>query len=331
MTADPTRQLLLERDARGLHAAHPPRFRHGHKAAIAERLLGPDVPTPAGKVRVTRWRAAALPPRADHGAPIVRVREGFFAYDPADAVPGEVHWHVNFADPHLFGFYDGPLLAQDELQVLEHPVLGSVREWLVADGHPPLTVEGTEPTPVLVAGAERRGHLRTTLAGPDGRTVSLYGNAFARAPRDHALAALEPVVPPTRSNILAIAAPRGGRGTYTREQVAGALRTAHTGFRAAVLESRALGGHDAAAVVHTGWWGCGAFGGNRTLMAIVQLEAARLAGVAAVHFFAGPDGDGTARRALARWNALRAAHDGTDALIDALVAERLAWGVGDGN
>lgn len=45
------------------------------------------------------------------------------------------HWHPNFADKHLFGYYGGNLLAQDELQVLEHPILGSIREAIVNRKH----------------------------------------------------------------------------------------------------------------------------------------------------------------------------------------------------
>ncbi len=33
-------------------------------------------------------------------------------------------WHVNFADRHLFVAYGSPLMAQDEIQCMEHPVLG---------------------------------------------------------------------------------------------------------------------------------------------------------------------------------------------------------------
>lgn len=42
-------------------------------------------------------------------------------------------------------------------------------------------------------------------------------------------------------------------------------------------------------MIHTGWWGCGAFGGNRRLMAILQFAAAQLAGVDAVVFHRGSD------------------------------------------
>jgi hypothetical protein len=33
---------------------------------------------------------------------------------------------MNFADPYLFGYGEGSLLAQDELQIVEHPILASL-------------------------------------------------------------------------------------------------------------------------------------------------------------------------------------------------------------
>jgi hypothetical protein len=146
--------LRLVQPRAALLAAHPPRFVHPHKQRIAARLLA--APAPAGDVGVTRWSLEALPVQLPPRWPTVVLREGFFRYDPADETPGTMHWQLNFADTHLFGFYAGDLLAQDELQVLEHPVLGAVREWLLADGHAAYTMEGGEPTPVLVTGAERR-------------------------------------------------------------------------------------------------------------------------------------------------------------------------------
>jgi hypothetical protein len=38
-------------------------------------------------------------------------------------------------------------------------------------------------------------------------------------------------------------------------------------------------------VVHTGFWGCGAFGGNRVLMALLQAIAAQLASLEVLVFY----------------------------------------------
>ena len=110
--------------------------------------------------------------------------EGFYDYRPVLSAPGAIEWHVNFADPHLFFAYGGPLFAQDEIQVAEHPILGSLREALQAYCATALTVEQGRPTPVLVAGVERRCHVATDPNPAEGRPRGLYGNEFGRAPAE---------------------------------------------------------------------------------------------------------------------------------------------------
>jgi endo-1,4-beta-mannosidase len=82
--------------------------------------------------------------------------EDVYDYKPAWLEGKSLEWHVNFADPHLFTAYGTSLFTQDEMQVAEHPILGSLREAILSRGLPALTVEDGSPTPVLVAGAERR-------------------------------------------------------------------------------------------------------------------------------------------------------------------------------
>lgn len=92
------------------------------------------------------------------------------------------------------------------------------------------------------------------------------------------------LAPPTRRNLIAIAAPGGGRGPYWRAQLERILVTAYTGFSAAVVESQARW-PGAPVEVRTGFGGCGAFGGNRQAMTLLQLLAARLAGIARVRLY----------------------------------------------
>lgn len=86
--------------------------------------------------------------------------------------------------------------------------------------------------------------------------------------------------------MIAMAALSGGSGSYTWEQVVDTYTTAYTSFKAAQVESKmAVNDEDPAGpiipyvVVHTGNWGCGAFGGSRPLMALLQCLAARSAGI----------------------------------------------------
>ena len=128
-------------------------------------------------------------------------------------------------------------------------------------------------------GAERRVRIATDRNAAEGRPYGLYGNAFAQADPDAIRRATTPIDPPKITNLIAMAAPAGGYGRYRQDQIQLILATAFTGFRRAVLESRRIAGSDARVIVHSGFWGCGAFGGNRVLMTLLQLLAAEMAGV----------------------------------------------------
>jgi len=238
----------------------------------------------------------------------------------------------------LFGYHGGPLLAQDELQVAEHPALGSLRDAMDDSDVPymvPLTTENARRTPVLIRGVERRCRIATEPDAAAGRPDGLYGNRFARANAETVARAVTPLIPPTITNLIAMEAPSLGRGLYTPSQVEDVLTNAVTGFLAARLETEAAGLREA--VVHTGFWGCGAFGGNRTLMPMLQLVAAQMAGLSRLVFHTA-DGAGTKdfRQALALHEALGGGVAGRDAdavsrLIDDIVGQGFRWGESDGN
>src|SRR5450432_1466325 len=162
-----------EYDPGALLAVHPPILRHPHKRMLFD-LACPPGAVHRGPITLTRWSAAALPARATLAPTEIAVVPGY--YDYAGREDGV--WHVNFADPQLFVAYGSALLAQDELQCVEHPLLGSLREALIAEDHPAMTVDDS-PTPVLVAGVERRCTLATTPDASAGRPDGLYGNRFA--------------------------------------------------------------------------------------------------------------------------------------------------------
>ncbi|HEY4176211.1 MAG TPA: hypothetical protein VGM90_05250 [Kofleriaceae bacterium] len=257
-------------DARDLARSHPPKLGHANKKLMLE-LTGPQTD---GTIDVTRWAAESLPERMPATAPRVEQVSGYYDYaGPTDGV-----WHVNFADPDLFVAYGSSLLAQDELQAVEHPALGSIREALLAEGDGALTEERGEPTPVLVAGVERRCTLDTLPDLDKGRVYGLYGNHFGRASAEVVRAAVRTHRPAPRTNLIAIAAPGGGRGEYMLDEIKRITVTAYTGFAAAVEETTRMW-PGSPTEIRTGFWGCGAFGGNRHLMTLLQLLAARLAGV----------------------------------------------------
>jgi Poly (ADP-ribose) glycohydrolase (PARG) len=309
-------EFLIHRQsfvAQELMAAYPPKFKHASKKLVTAQIC-PEGAVHQGSLEFTRWRALALPESLPTESPTkLETRPDFFTYDDESAAA--MSWHLNFAHQDLFCAYGGALLAQDELQVLEHPALGALREALITQKITLLTVEGGKPTPVLIRGVERRAALDMQ---------HLYGNQFARAKLEAILSALTLLTPPTRSNILAMEAPSGGYGSYTLHELEFILMTAYTGFSAACHET------GAESVIHTGFWGCGAYGGNRIVMTLLQLLAARLAGVGRLVFHTG-DAASLATIAAAQALLLRLETPSPVELLAALRQEDLRWGVSDGN
>jgi len=316
-------------EAERLMEEFPPAWRDRNKRVVYEIACPPGC-RHGGHLTYMRWRAMALPEHSNPAAAILCTerRQDFYDYLPILRESGAVEWHVNFADPHLFVAYGSGLFAQDELQVAEHPCLGALKEALTARGSSPMTVEKDRPTPILVMGAERRCRVATERNHAEGRPYGLYGNAFAVAPAEAIRRATTRIEPPTVTNLIAMAAPSGGRGLYTASEIERVMTTAYTGFRAAVLQTG-----DAPTVVHTGFWGCGAFGGNRVLMALLQVLAGQMAGVERLVFHTF-DADGTdAFDAAVGWvdDVLSASSIATRTLMDRVAAEGFEWGVSDGN
>ena len=329
--AEPGLIVRREYDAAELVADYPPQWADPNKQFVYSMACPPERP-PTGRIAYSRWRAADLPDEAGRHAGLrIEARADLYDYDPS--VPGADEWHVNFADPYLFCAYGSNLFAQDEMQVVEHPALGSLLEALVKDGQEALTIQRGRPTPVLIRGVERRCAIATDPSPAEGRPTGLYGNAFARADREAVRRALRVIDPPTISNIIAISALPGGYGSYSRDDIHFTLITAWTGFRAAVVESARCTGR-APVVVHTGFWGCGAFGGNRTLTPALQLIAAHLAGVDRLVFHAhnqaGVEQFQGARRMTEELLG-RGEPRPTRELIADLLEMNFQWGQSDGN
>lgn len=323
----PIERHVFESDR--LLAEHPPVLRDPNKRVVYE-IACVSGRAPSARLTYTRWRGMELPKSSSPGqaASLCLQREDIYDYQVVLPEPEAVEWHVNFADPHLFVAYGSGLFAQDEMQVAEHPILGSLREALLKKGMAATTQEHGRPTPVLLQGVERRCRVATDCNDAEGRPSGLYGNAFACASPEAVRRATTAIDPPTMSNLIAMAAPGGGWGPYTPEQVAQILQTAFTGFRAAVLEA----GRGPVAV-HSGFWGCGAFGGNRVLMAMLQLIAAHMAGMDRLVFHT-VDAAGSAALATAL-DRLRTEFGATEVatpdLVDGIGGMGFEWGVSDGN
>ena len=335
------------RPARELMRQHSPRPKDDNKRVLFGISCPPDA-RHGGAVRYGRWAEMLLPDLArPAGAARFAVRDGFYDYAPAaepatfsEPGPPAAEWHVHFADPELFALYGTAVFVQDEWQVVEHPALAALKEARDAFGIPMRTVERGRPTPILIAGAERRIRFATDPNAAEGRPEGLYGDNFSHAPEVAIRRATTVIDPPTTTNFVAISAPRGGRGRYRAAEIDLALATAFTGFRAAVVVSR-RGLPEvppgAGVVVHTGFWGCGVFGGNRVMMTVVQALAAQMAGVDLLVFHVG---DAAGRGPVARARTILRdvlAADAADAsivapeLIRRIESLGLEWGSGDGS
>ncbi|CAB4432839.1 unnamed protein product [Rhizophagus irregularis] len=308
---------------------NPPKWYCKNKKLIYEMATPEGADSFHGKLEYTRWEEFPLPKsfKGESDNPQggkemkIEVKNDVFDYSsPED--DNTVNWYINFADKHVFGYYGGNLFAQDESQCLEHPVLCSLRDYLVkgdqescfTTARPILTKDSISSsfisTPILVRGVERKVQVKTDVNKNEKRPFGLYGNQFAHAsPEAIKLATtiydkrIDPKTGnPYYSNIIAIEAPKYGHGKYTFNTIKKILATGYSGFLAAKFESLVEKGilernHEEnqehtkinineeesvpkpRVIIHTGNWGCGAYGGNITIMSCLQIAAAHLAGI----------------------------------------------------
>ena len=216
----------LSIDGESLFKEYPPIWHDENKLIVFEIAKSSGYPF-NGKISYKRWPQFELPKRIiyDNKLKFSAHPEVFKYAEQKD--PKIVDWHLNFADPDLFVAYGSELLAQDEIQVAEHPILGSIREILVSKKRYAETVDDEgNPTPVTITGAQRRCVIDTRPNPKIGCPDGIYGTAFEIATEEQVRASTRTISPPTISNILAISAPSGGSGYYTVEDMLKVLNTA---------------------------------------------------------------------------------------------------------
>jgi len=320
-----------EFNAQELVTKYPPCLYDRNKEIVFD-MSSPRGAIHAGTIVFSRWHDMELPGTVTRGQrrPRFELRKDFFSYEPSSRE--RVDWHLNFAHHDLFCCYGGRLFAQDEIQVAEHPALASLRHGLLDMDIAPLAVEHGVPTPALVMGVERRCRVATEMNLDEGRPGGLYGNRFSQADEDAIRCATKVIDPPTTSNILAMEAPVCGVGQYDREELEFVLSTAITGFSAAVGESRAKISPGVKTAIHTGFWGCGAYGGNRELMPLLQMIAACGSGLDTMVFHSGEDSFGY-DEALERLEDLLPVGQevNTGTLLSQIESMGFQWEVSDGN
>ncbi|CAF1264786.1 unnamed protein product [Rotaria sordida] len=280
-----------EMKSKDLYEKYSPSFRDKNKQYIFKYIneIKKYSPSSDRSLLVTRWRPF-LPTLAPDNLSLtstkIKFQSDVFKYDTCGDNQS-VEWYLNFANHDLFAYYSGPLLAQDELQVLECVELAALREYFVQTVNTvgsyttgsDKSTHKTVPTPILISNTERVIQMDTS---------KIYGNAFAKASERQLIQACQYLTQPQTVNLIAIEAPSHGQGIYTREQVNYIITTCYVGFKAAQIlaqktyalntKSRRSSNRSSntrfRTIIHTGWWGCGAYGNNRQMMILAQMLAA---------------------------------------------------------
>lgn len=125
-----------EMQSKELYETYPPNFRHKNKQFIFKYINDHKQysPAPDRALLITRWKPfipGMISDRVTLQSTRITFRPDVFSYAP----PRDnqtIEWYLNFANHDLFAFYSGPLLAQDELQVLECVELAALREYFVS-------------------------------------------------------------------------------------------------------------------------------------------------------------------------------------------------------
>ncbi len=171
---------------------------------------------------------------------------------------------------------------------------------------------------------------------------SIIGHSFSSSSKSTVLKSYNYLNPPQIINIIAIEAPKYGQGRYTCDQICYILQTCFTAYSAAKilanitykLNNRQSANTSLKTHIHTGWFGCGAYGGNRTIMIILQILAAKMAGIDKLIFHTVTDNcqqeKDTADAYLKNIFDSDQNQLSTDEVIEKIFTEKFQWGHSDG-
>ncbi|MES2272599.1 MAG: hypothetical protein V4487_00205 [Chlamydiota bacterium] len=277
-----TGELLVLNKA--LLQEHPPQFTNHNKAhAYAELTAGRGLVE--NEIRVEKFSAPRSfekirkTPLFSGDAPVVLAQPGTFFYPP-----GEHHWTANFGDQNVFFGCLGPLLAQDEQQVLEHPALSHFYSLIKKNEQHmnirPFVHLSASGDALLIEGAKRYGELDTST--PIEGLGNIYGNHFARASEAQINQALLRFEQIQESKLFVFCAPNISANLEGQPYQEDTLREL---FLSAFTAFKAIGHKDPNAIIHTGNWGCGAFGNDPKTVALLQLAAAHFSGIRRLEYY----------------------------------------------
>lgn len=190
--------------------------------------------------------------------PVVE-KSGPFAFPPS--TDKTLHWTADFTNQHLFEHVEEPLLGQEELMALEHPVLYHLHEAL---GRTPDLQPLADGRIALIANVGRYGALK-----------GLFGSEFASSSPETIDAHLERFENPVFSHLFAISAPQNP--DIGKEHLKELFVKACTAFTAIANQSESLGMKP---IAHTS----GAFSPSPLAAALCQILAARVARIE-LHYY----------------------------------------------
>jgi hypothetical protein len=163
----------ISMDGFDLTTYFPPQYQDTNKKALFDDLIQKNKYSSSHEnILITRFNPIPLPiiykseQHNDKSKTYIFI-PNVFDYNSTDET-NVIEWHMNFANHDIFAFYNGSLLAQDELQVLECPQLASLREYLLQQNNPnnklfnPYVVENNKSYPILISNIERVIDLNTT-------------------------------------------------------------------------------------------------------------------------------------------------------------------------
>eukprot|EP01080_Neovahlkampfia_damariscottae_P010802 gene10802-3420_t len=326
--------LLIKKEynSEELISNYPPKLFSSKKKLLSKYSLSKDIPHKS-LVTFSKYQSISLPKTLKAKTKLI-MKEDSFDYETLN-IDNSLEWHINFADFNLFGFYGGSLFAQDEIQVAEHPILGSIKEELQANMNgdikkgPYTGLKNGISTPCLIKGVERRISVELSPNESKNRPKGLYGNVFRVSSDDSIKSAITVFDPPKLSNIIGIEAPKYGHGEYTLSQIFGILSTAYSGFISARYET-ILENEDTKTIIHTGNWGTGAYGGNKELMALLQILAAQLAHIDVLVYHTFNNEYSEAYQNAFKF-LLKLEETDVNTIVQIIEKKHYRWGISDGN
>ena len=226
------------------------------------------------------------------------------------------HWWVVFSGDRPLMAYNGAMFAQEEIAAAIHPALCHLKEALQKEDI--VLRRHGRCDPLLVECVQCNVSLDLT---------NLYGRLFDQATKKQVSSSLTLRDPPTLSSLIFMTSHPMSQGAYTRANLLYLYETACAAFEGVTFYYFAMYHY-----VHTGHWGCGALGGNRVAVALMQMLAAATVSpvLRLVYHTFDTNGSEAYQHALALFQEWCTATDiSVDQFIDNAVAAAFQWGESD--